>query len=56
MTICDYRCLKGTESIIDVTDIITPIRQGKPPNVNVATRINSDAFYELITSTLKLYP
>lgn len=56
MTVCDYRCLTGTESIIDVTDIITPIRQGEPPNVNVATRINSDEFYELITSTLKLYP
>ncbi len=56
MTVCDYRCLTGTESMIDVTDIITPIRQREPPNVNVAIRINSDAFYELLTFTLQLYP
>jgi pyrimidine-specific ribonucleoside hydrolase len=56
MTVCDYRCLIGSDPGEEITGEISQVRQGLQPNVNVGLRLDSDGFFELLTSTLKLYP
>ena len=56
MTVCDYRCLTGTDPMIDITDQVSPVRQGEPANVNVAFRLDTQGFFDLLTSTIGLYP
>jgi pyrimidine-specific ribonucleoside hydrolase len=56
MTVCDYRCLIGSDPGEEITGEVSPVRQGLQPNVNVGLRLDSDGFFELLTSTLKMYP
>jgi len=56
MTVCDYRCLTGTDPMIDISNQVTSVRQGEPPNVNVAFRLDAQGFFDLLTSTIGLYP
>ncbi len=56
MTVCDYRCLIGSDPGVDISDEVSSVRQGQEPNVNVGFRLDSDGFFDLLTSTLKKYP
>jgi inosine-uridine nucleoside N-ribohydrolase len=56
MTVCDYRCLIGTDPNLDISDEISSVRQGQEPNVKVGLRLNSHGFFDLLTSTLNMYP
>jgi inosine-uridine nucleoside N-ribohydrolase len=56
MTVCDYRCLIDTDPMVDISDKVSSIRQGESPNVNVAFRLDGEGFFDMLTSTLQLYP
>ena len=56
MTVCDYRCLIGPDSAVDISDEVSSVHQGKEPNVNVGFRLNTDGFFDLLITTLKMYP
>jgi inosine-uridine nucleoside N-ribohydrolase len=56
MTVCDYRCLTGSDPGMDISDEVSSVRQGEEPNVNVGFRLDSNGFFDLLTSTLSMYP
>jgi inosine-uridine nucleoside N-ribohydrolase len=56
MTVCDYRCLIKTNPMMDISDEVSSIHQGQEPNVNVGIRLNTEGFFDLLISTLKMYP
>ena len=56
MTVCDYRYLIGSDPLIDISDQVSSVRQGELPNVNVAFRLDTQGFFDLLTSTIGLYP
>jgi inosine-uridine nucleoside N-ribohydrolase len=56
MTVCDYRCLIGSDPGEEIADAVSLVRQGSVPNVRVGLRLDSDGLFELLTSTLKMYP
>ena len=56
MTVCDYRCLIGSDPGEEITEVVSPVPQGLPPNVNVGLRLDSDGFFDLLTNTLAMYP
>lgn len=52
MTVCDHRHLLGIGEDIKAIGV----RQGEPPNAEVALRIDKDGFFKLLTETLAQYP
>ncbi len=55
MTVCDSRHLRGKDALIDLDHDATAERRGFAPNCTVGMELDSEAFFNLIFDTLRLY-